>query len=164
MQIQLIHRAEHKTQNKQHDNKEIPEELIKTFIKDFQVIKSSKWLEINDSLPENIEVVVDKHIAKFLGIVWNYRREQNKYKTHFLQITDFYETHLKGKQIGNSIHVLESGLGQVFGSQVWRSSVVRNVLEFGGGRAHFNAYMGLKEYGPLSKPVVNSSAGSALIP
>ena len=84
------------------------------------------------------------------------RRDTNKYLTFFNEVTFFYETYLKGRQIGTAIQILESGFGQISESQVWKTTVDSNVLEFGNGKTHFNAYMGLKEYGPLSGPTVTN--------
>ncbi|MDE0215433.1 MAG: Piwi domain-containing protein, partial [bacterium] len=71
-------------------------------------------------------------------------------------ISIFYDEHLKGKHIGDIIHVLEAGMAEVLESRVRRAPVETNVLEFKGSNTHFNAYIGLKENGPLASPNIDS--------
>jgi len=152
--ILLGYKGERRTLLKNYNNNEIPDEIINTFIYENEVFRSSKCSE--NKLPHYIEVVTNREISNFTGISPNYRQDKNKYLTHFRHITNFYETWLKGKQIGELIYVLESGMGQVLDAQVRRTSLKSNVLEFGSEKTQFNAYMGLKKYGPLSGPKVDS--------
>ena len=134
--------------------KEAPQSLIKTFISSKEVLKVAK---LKDSvLPDDIEVVLNLKIAQALDIPWRYYKERNKYKANFSQISIFYDEHLKGKQIGDIIHVLEAGMAEVLESRVRRAPVETNVLEFKGSNTHFNAYIGLKENGPLAGPNIDS--------
>ena len=134
--------------------KEVPQELIKTFISANEVFNVSKWTD--NILPQDIEVVLNLKIAQALGIPWHYYKERNKYKATFSHISSFYDQHLKGKQIENIIHVLEAGMGEVLEARVRRAAVETNVLEFKDSNTHFNAYIGLKEFGPLAGPNVDS--------
>lgn len=134
--------------------KEVPQDLIKTFISSKEVLKVKKLKD--GILPDDIEIVLNHKIAQALDIPRQYYKEANKYKTKFLYISRFYEQHLKGRQIGDIIHVLEAGMAAVSESRVRRASVETNVLEFKGNDTHFNAYIGLKEHGPLASPNVDS--------
>ena len=145
----VSYRGERKTVKK-----EVPQDLIKTFVSSKEVLKVTK---LKDSiLPDDIEVVLNLKIAQFLDIPWHYYKESNKYKTNFSHISIFYDQHLKGKQIGDIIHVLEAGMAEVLEARVRRAPVETNVLEFKGNNTHFNAYIGLKEHGPLAIPNVDS--------
>lgn len=134
--------------------KEVPRDLIKTFISSKEVLKLTKFKD--SILPDNIEVVLNLKIAQALDIPWHYYKEANKYKTNFSRISIFYDQHLKGKQIGDIIHILEAGMAEVLESRVRRASVETNVLEFKSKNTNFNAYIGLREYGPLASPNVDS--------
>ena len=153
--ILIAYQGERTIRHKSSGGTNIPDDLITTFLINNQIHQSSKWKE-KGGLPSNIDVLTNRNIAKFLNRKHPYHKEQNKYLAHFNKISSFYDSQLKGQQIGDSIQVLESGMGQVFESKIKRSSSRSNVLEFRGNRTHFNAYMGLKEYGPVTGPNVNS--------
>jgi hypothetical protein len=101
------------------------------------------------AVPNGSEIILNRDIFKRLGIEPQRRKTQNKYSTFHRMVAELYNDHLRGRDIGD-MRVLESGMGEVLDSQVWKTSVESNVLEFGNGGSHFNAYMGLKESGPLA--------------
>lgn len=129
----------------------VPKHLVKTFVTGQRIRRASTY---DGPLPEPIKVVIDRDIARELQIPWVFRRDANKYLTFFNEVSAFYDRNLKGKKIDSAMQVLESGFGAVMESQMRQTTVDSNVLEFGRGRSHFNAYMGLKEYGPLAGPKV----------
>ncbi len=144
----VSYQGNHSTHPKQIDGLDIPDDSIKRFVLDRDVIRKKFY---DGAIPGNAQVVVNREIAGLLGIEWSWRRETNKYRTFYSALLDFYSNYLKGQQIA-AMTVLESGLAQIRESQVWKTPVESNVLEFAEGRTHFNAYMGLKEYGPLAGP------------
>ena len=151
--LQVIFKGEKITYTNGDAELKVPEDLIHTFVHDLEISSVKHYA---DKIPEEKDVLLDPKIAQVLGAAWPVRLDINKYLTFFNEVTFVYERYLKGKQIGTAIQVLESGFGRISESQVWKTTVDSNVLEFGNGRTHFNAYMGLKEYGPLSGPTVTN--------
>lgn len=150
--MQVTYAGERVTRPKSIGDIEIPSALVRKFVYDNQIYRTSKYAK---PLPIQMDVVIDREIAAAIGVTWKRRKNTNKYKTFFSEVSSFYEQHLKGKQIGTAIQVLEAGFGRVTESQVWRTPVDSNLLEFGNGHTHFNAYMGLKEFGPFAGPAVS---------
>lgn len=129
---------------------EIPEQLISTFVLNGRIYKSKKYDA--GAIPPEAEVVVDLKVAKFLQVERNVRREINKYLRAYDKIQCFYNRNLKGRKLRNVLHILEAGMCSVSESQIRRTPTDSNLLAFGGGHTHTNAYVGLKEYGPLAEP------------
>jgi hypothetical protein len=149
----VSYRGRHTTHPKHANGANITDDTIKKFVLDLKIIRAKFY---HDVIPGAAQVVVNPEVAKHLGIAWGPRREANKYRTFHSEIVDFYSSQLKGRQIGPAMVILESGLAVVRESQVWRTSVESNVLQFANGQTHFNAYMGLKEYGPLAGPRIGN--------
>ena len=149
--ILLVYLGERTTLKRLNGRTKIPDQLITKYIQNYQIHRPGDRSH-DGVVPPDIDVVINRSISNFLNQQHPYYKDPNKYLTNFNRIYNFYESQLKGRQIGNSIHVLESGMGQVFDKNIRRNSSISNVLEFGGNRTHFNAYMGLKEYGPVTGP------------
>lgn len=128
---------------------EVPDGVIKNFVHGEEIIRT-KTLE--GPIPDTAQAVLNRDSSKLLGIDLRRIPHENKYKTFYAEVMDFYSMHLKGRQIGTTFAILESGLANIMESQVWRTPVESNILEFANGKTHFNAYIGLKEHGPISGP------------
>lgn len=96
----------------------------------------------------NTRPLLSFEMRSALGINQSQPRSANKYGRSYDESTRFYDTHLKGLEIDNTISVYESGFQPISEGQIITTTKDSNLLVFSENHTHFNPYNGLKEYGP----------------
>lgn len=122
-----------------------------------KITKYSSLSESEKADSENIYPILNFHLISALNINTESSVAKNKYRTHFDQITSFYEKFLKGISIDDSIKILESGLYKPSKEKINHTTDDSNRLLFGKNQYHNIPFYGLQQYGPLDanigKPV-----------
>lgn len=129
------------------NNESLNRVLYQGRITKFRLLADSEKSDI-----ENIFPVVNPRIREALNLAYRRNFSENKYKRYFDSIQSFFEDHLKGLEINNTIKILSSGFYKPYSGEINHTSEDSNLLLFGNNQKNFIPYVGIKENGQIQGP------------